>query len=61
MIVPPESVCYVLAADLLLSCRSLFTLDEGKQIRIDLICVRGRHAMRQTWIELCRRILEQLG
>jgi hypothetical protein len=61
MIVPPESVSYVLAADLLLSCRSLLTLDKGKQIRIDLICVRGRHAMRQTWIEPCRRTLEQLG
>src|SRR5258706_14295470 len=42
-------------------CRRLLPRDEGKQISVDLILVRGRHAMRKTGIEFRCGILKQLG
>src|SRR5882672_5197917 len=42
-------------------CRRLLPRDEGKQISVDLILVRGRHAMRKTGIEFRCGILEQPG
>lgn len=37
------------------------TLDEGKQVPVDLICMRRGHAMREAGIEPCSGILKQLG
>ena len=50
-----------IAANQRLCCCSLLALNERKQIGVDLICMRGRHAMRKTRIKLRRGIFEQLG
>ena|SRR2546426_12683412 len=36
-------------------------LDEREQISVDLVLVRGAHAVRQAWIDFQRRSFDQLG